>query len=82
MECRVQAPAGVQPGDAVERRAADIGEFAGEQDFPIRLHRHTLHGVIGARAGIESKIETAIRIQPGNVRLRASSRSPARSARR
>ena len=60
-ERRVEAAVGVQPRQMRDiARVVDRGEFAADEHLAIALHRHGIHHPVGARAGIETRINRTV----------------------
>ncbi len=66
IEGSIKRAIGVQAGDAVVGRTVNTGETAADDDFPVRLQSDGTHPAGRPRAGIEGRVERAVRVQTSN----------------
>src|SRR5690606_39494598 len=67
VESRVQTSVRVQPGDAVPARAIVAGEISPDDDLLIGLHGGGTDKGTDTRARVETQIQAAVRVQPGDA---------------
>ena len=69
IERDVDRSVGIDPADLAAWRgacaAAQAGEVAADQDLPVRLKRDRID--VDARAGIEGRVERAVRVEPADA---------------
>src|SRR6185369_24177 len=58
VEGNVWSAVNVEPGDAFDRAAIDVGEIASDEHFAVGLHRHGLEGEAGGLGGFDIQYRT------------------------
>ncbi len=64
-----QTGRGIEPGDIIARLSTDsdpsFAKSAADQNLAVRLHGDCIDTIVRVR--VESSVERAVRVQPGNV---------------
>src|SRR4051812_38257356 len=66
IKAEVQAPIGVEAGNAITVRAVDGAELAADDNLAIRLQSDRVNLSVRPCSRIETAVQASIRVEPGN----------------